>query len=63
MNVAVVGIDIAKRVFQVHGVAANGEIAIRRKLSRDAFLRFSQRCQPAVSGLRPDPVHTTGHVS
>jgi transposase len=40
MNVAVVGIDIAKRVFQVHGVAANGEIAIRRKLSRDAFLRF-----------------------
>ena len=40
MNVAVVGIDIAKRVFQVHGVAANGDIAIRRKLSRDAFLRF-----------------------
>ena len=40
MNVAVVGIDIAKRVFQIHGVAANGAIAIRRKLSRDAFLRF-----------------------
>lgn len=33
-DVAIIGIDIAKRVFQVHGALADGSVAFRRKLSR-----------------------------
>ena len=33
-NIAVVGLDLAKRVFQVHAVSAGGAVAIRQKLRR-----------------------------
>jgi transposase len=33
-NVTTIGLDIAKSVFQVHGVDAAGEVAVRRKLTR-----------------------------
>lgn len=32
--IAVVGLDIAKSVFQVHGVNAHGDIIVRRRLKR-----------------------------
>ena len=34
MQVTVIGLDIAKRVFQVHGFDAAGHVAVRRKLQR-----------------------------
>ena len=37
-NVATIGLDIAKLVFQVHGVAADGEVLIRRRLTRARML-------------------------
>lgn len=40
MDVKVIGIDIAKRYFQVHAVDASGTIAMRRKISREAFLKL-----------------------
>ena len=36
----IVGVDLAKRVFQVHGVASTGEVLLRKKLSRAQFARF-----------------------
>ena len=33
-EVSIIGIDLAKRSFQVHGAKANGSVAYRRKLSR-----------------------------
>jgi len=39
-GVAVVGVDLAKSVFQVHGVDARGEVVLRRKLSRSKLLAF-----------------------
>jgi hypothetical protein len=38
MDVKVIGVDIAKRYFQVHGVGASGMVTVRRKISRDGFL-------------------------
>jgi transposase len=37
--VMTIGLDIAKSVFQVHGIDADGQVVIRRKLKRryDAF--------------------------
>jgi transposase len=41
MHVTRIGLDIAKRVFQVHGVDPEGAIVIRRKLKRSELLHFS----------------------
>lgn len=35
-NVTTIGLDIAKSVFQVHGVDAASEVVVRRKLTRGA---------------------------
>lgn len=36
----IVGVDLAKRVFQVHGADKNGHVLFRKKLSRPQFQRF-----------------------
>jgi transposase len=45
-QVITIGLDIAKSVFQVHGVDAAGEVVIRRKLRRSQMLQFFAK-QPA----------------
>jgi len=37
---SIIGIDLAKRSFQVHGARADGSVAYRRKLSRGKLLSF-----------------------
>ena len=39
-NISTIGLDIAKSVFQVHGVDAAGEVVVRRKLTRGRVLAF-----------------------
>jgi transposase len=39
-KVTIVGIDLAKRVFQLHGAAADGSVVFRKKLSRAQLLGF-----------------------
>ena len=36
----IIGVDLAKNVFQVHGAAADGSVEFRKKLSRLQFARF-----------------------
>jgi len=38
--VAIIGIDLGKRSFQLHGAHADGATLFRRKLSRERLLRF-----------------------
>jgi transposase len=38
--IAIVGLDLAKRIFQVHGARADGSVALRKKLSRPQVLTF-----------------------
>jgi transposase len=50
-EVAIIGIDLAKRVFQAHGAAANGAVVFRKKLTRDRlmiFLAAQPRCIVAI---------------
>src|SRR4051812_43304811 len=51
MDVKVVGIDIAKRYFQVHGISASGVVTLRRKISRDGFLKLFADLPPCLVGL------------
>ena len=39
-EVTIIGIDLAKRSFQLHGATADGAVAYRRKLSRGKLLGF-----------------------
>lgn len=43
-----IGVDLAKSIFQLHGALLTGEVAFRKKLSRPAFLRFMAEQPPAV---------------
>lgn len=50
-DVAVVGVDLAKSVFQVHGVDARGQVVVRRKLSRSKLLSFFAELPPCLIGM------------
>ena len=51
MNVTTIGIDLAKSVFQLHGVDADCEIVFRKKLRRSAVLEFLRDVPPCLVGL------------
>ena len=50
-EVTIIGVDLAKRVFQVHGATADGSVVFRKKLSRAQvlpFLEHQPRCIVAM---------------
>src|SRR6266852_7255730 len=49
-TIMTIGLDIAKSVFQVHGVDAAGEVVIRRQLKRRSVLAFFQM-PPCLVGI------------
>src|SRR5437660_6881951 len=49
--ITTIGFDIAKSVFQVHGVDAAGQVIVRRQLRRQHVLAFFQRLQPCLVGI------------
>jgi transposase len=50
-TITTIGLDIAKSVFQVHGVDAAGEVVIRRQLKRRSVLAFFQKLPPRLVGI------------
>jgi transposase len=51
MNITTIGLDIAKNVFQLHGVDANGKVALRKQLKRVQVLAFFANLSPCLIGL------------
>jgi transposase len=49
--VTTVGLDIAKSVFQVHGVDAASQVVIRRQLKRRYVLAFFEKLPPCLVGI------------
>src|ERR1700751_5530425 len=50
-TVTTIGFDIAKSVFEVHGVDANGVVVIRRQLRRRDILAFFQKLPSCLIGI------------
>jgi transposase len=50
-RIATIGLDIAKSVFQVHGVDAAGQVVVRRQLKRRQVLAFFQKLPPCLIGI------------
>ena len=50
-TITTIGLDIAKSVFQVHGVDNDGKVVIRRQLKRRYVLPFFEKLQPCLVGI------------
>jgi transposase len=50
-TITTIGLDIAKSVFQVHGVDAAGQVVIRRQLKRRYVLTFFEKLPPCLVGI------------
>src|SRR6476659_2251813 len=50
-EVSTIGVDIAKSVFQVHGVDADGTVVIRRRVGRAKILEFFSKLRPCLVGM------------
>ena len=61
--ITTIGLDIAKSVFQVHGVDAAGQVVIRRQLKRRYVLAFFRSCRRAWLALRPARPRTIGRAN
>jgi transposase len=50
-TITMIGLDIAKSVFQVHGIDAAGEVVVRRRLSRGRILAFFEKLPRCLVGM------------
>jgi len=63
MNITTVGVDLAKIVFQTHGVDERGKVGLRRQLKRAQMMSFFRTCRRASSVWRRVRARTSGRAS
>ena len=51
MQVTTIGLDIAKNVFQVHGIDAAEKVVVRKQLRRSQVLEFFKALPPCLIGM------------
>ena len=51
MKVTTIGLDLAKNVFQIHGINESGEVAFNRALRRAQVLAFFESLEPCLVGI------------
>ena len=51
MTITTIGLDLAKNVFQVHGVNERGGAVLRKQLKRDQVSAFFAKLQPCLVGV------------
>ena len=51
-DVVTVGVDLAKNVFQVHAIGADGKVLVCRQLRRAEVLKFFSMIVPRFDGHR-----------
>jgi transposase len=50
-KIRVIGLDLAKNVFQVHGVDSAGKVVVRKQLKRAQLRRFFANVEPCLIGM------------
>lgn len=50
-NIKVLGVDLAKNVFQIHGTDATGKCVLRKRLTRAKFIEFIANLSPCLIGI------------
>src|SRR5258708_13132143 len=70
-SVTTVGLDLAKHVFQVHGVDASGRVVVAKAIRRNKLFEFFASLAPCLVGLEASgsahhwarELITLGHVA
>ena len=50
-QISTIGIDIAKHIFQIHGISDDGTVVVRRKLRRSEMLTYFEKLSPCLIGM------------
>src|ERR1700756_68145 len=51
MQITTIGLDLAKHWFQIHGVDANGDVIVRRRLWRSGVIPYFRSLEPCLVGM------------
>jgi transposase len=51
MKITTIGIDLAKIIFQIHGVDERGKVAVRKQLKRAEMLKYFANLEPCLIGM------------
>jgi transposase len=51
MEITTIGLDLAKSLFQVHAITADGQVVVRRALRRSQVLPFFATLEPSLIGI------------
>jgi transposase len=51
MHVTTIGLDVAKNVFQVHGIDAAEKVVVRKQLRRSQVMAFFEALAPCLVGM------------
>jgi transposase len=51
MEITTIGLDLAKNVFQVHGINGAGEVVVRKTLRRAQMMQYFTRLAPCLVGI------------
>ena len=51
MQITTIGLDIAKSVFQVHGIDATEKVVVRKQLRRGQLVKFFEPLAPCLIGM------------
>ena len=52
MQITTIGLDIAKNVFQVHGIDADEKVVVRKQLRRSQVMAFFAALPPCLIGMK-----------
>ena len=62
-EVSTIGLDIAKSIFQVHGVDVDGAVVIRKRVRRAKVSEFFSALPPCLVGIEAFRAHIIGAAS
>jgi transposase len=51
MQISTIGFDLAKNVFQVHGIDANEKVVVKKQLLRSQVIAFFEALPPCLVGM------------
>ena len=51
MQITTIGLDIAKNMFQVHGIGAAEKVVVRKRLRRGQVIKFFEAVPPRLVGM------------
>ncbi len=51
MQITTIGLDLAKNVFQVHGISIGSEVVVKKTLRRSQVRRYFEQLAPCLVGI------------